>query len=255
MIRNLFQSRTSAVRKEPARLPNGVRVYAVGDIHGCLDQLQRLESLIDQHAAAHPVSETHIVYLGDYVDRGPKSAEVIEYLNGVRWAGVTRQFLKGNHEAMLENFLADARSGVAWRQLGGLETMISYRVDVSQSIASGKVDDLHAAFLKVIPSKHLVFFDKLALSWSFGDYFFCHAGVKPGVPLEKQSPDDLLWIRDEFLASSEDFGKVVVHGHTPVAAVAQHPNRINVDTGAYATGVLSCLILEGDRRSIMTSQR
>jgi hypothetical protein len=161
--------------------------------------------------------------------------------------------LKGNHEELFEAFLRDPGVGSHWRQLGGLETLHSYGVPVAAVMIGKGFEEASKALLQAIPEDHLRFLASLKLSVSVGDYFLCHAGVRPGVALEKQSAEDLLWIRDEFLNSKKNFGKVVVHGHTPTEAPEVLPNRINIDTGAFATGRLTCLVLErGSRRFLFT---
>jgi len=218
------------------------RVYAIGDVHGRLDLLARVAEAIKRDVEAHG-SDALTVTLGDYVDRGPKSRQVIDAL-------IANPFptphipLKGNHEVLLETFLADPEIGAQWRRLGGLETLVSYGVPVSGLMVGKNYDEAAEQFRKVLPPEHLQFLKSLKTSYSHGNYFLCHAGVRPGVPLERQTVDDLLWIRDEFLSSTRNFGKIVVHGHTPVEAPEVLPNRINIDTGAFATGRLTCIVLE-----------
>lgn len=154
--------------------------------------------------------------------------------------------LRGNHEAMIERFLVDPSIGPQWRTQGGGETLQSYGVAV-RGLMVGKANvDAAARLRSAMPAKHTAFLRSLRLSLSHGPFFLCHAGVRPGVPLEEQSEQDLMWIRKEFLTSKEDFGKIVVHGHTPVPAPEVLPNRINIDTHAYASGQLTCVALEAD---------
>jgi len=235
--------------RPPPRVPEGTRVYAIGDIHGRADLLDRLHALIEADFRANPVSEVRLVYLGDYVDRGPDSAGVIERLITGPLIGEAK-LLSGNHEQMLLHFLEDEASGVAWWQLGGLETLRSYgAIDGRMRPETGLAQELKSK----LPAEHLTFIQGLEKTATFGDYFFCHAGVRPGVPLESQREDDLLSIRGEFLSSTADFGKVVVHGHTPVAEPEFKSNRINIDTGAYSTGRLTCLVLEGTERRLLVT--
>ena len=216
------------------------RVYAIGDIHGRLDLLDRAIAAIRRDIEEHgPAALT--VTLGDYIDRGPQSRGVLDRL-------IENPFpapyvaLKGNHEKMLADFLADSATGPYWGSQGGLETIRSYGVHVGALTNFARArDELQAA----LPEAHVQFLRSLKTSLSRGKYFFCHAGVRPGVPLERQSEDDLLWIRDEFLGSGMDFGKIVVHGHTPVPEPEVLPNRIGIDTGAFATGRLTCVALDG----------
>jgi len=218
------------------------RLYAIGDIHGRLDLLTRVAEAIKRDVETHG-SNALTVTLGDYVDRGPKSRQVIDSL-------IANPFptphipLKGNHEQLLEMFLADPEIGSQWRRLGGLETLFSYGVPVSGLMVGKNYDEAAEQFRNALPPTHVQFFASLKTSFSYGKYFLCHAGVRPGVPLERQTAEDLMWIRDEFLASTRSFGKIVVHGHTPVEDPEVLPNRINIDTGAFATGRLTCVVLE-----------
>ena len=225
-------------------IPADLRIYAVGDIHGRLDLLDQLLSLIDADIALHPTSRPLHVFLGDYIDRGSFSRETIDrliQLNGVREC----VFLKGNHELIALKCLSDCNLFDQWMRLGGLETLMSYGISFGH-LASGKpIVELQAAFHHALPQAHLRFFRDLQLSFECGDFFFAHAGVKPGVELSRQMENDLLWIREEFLSSNEEFGKIVVHGHTPAPDIEVLPNRINIDTGAFATGRLTCLVIEG----------
>jgi serine/threonine protein phosphatase 1 len=218
------------------------RIYAIGDIHGRLDLLERAIAAIRRDVEEYgPAALT--VTLGDYIDRGPQSRGVLDRLidNPFPTAYVA---LKGNHETMIEAFLADPATGPYWRQQGGLETLQSYGIHVGglmgASFAAAR-DQLRAA----LPEAHVQFLRSLKTSLSRGKYFFCHAGVRPGVPLERQSDEDLLWIRDDFLGSDTDFGKIVVHGHTPASEPEVRPNRIGIDTGAFASGRLTCVALDG----------
>jgi len=185
------------------------------------------------------------VTLGDYIDRGPASSDVIERLAGNPFP-TPYVALKGNHEAMLEDFLDNPAVGMHWRRQGGAETLDSYGVAV-RGLTVGKANIEAAERLRAaLPDRHRDFLRSLKTSFQHGRFFLCHAGVRPGVPLEKQSERDLLWIRREFLDSHIDFGKVVVHGHTPMPEPEVLPNRINIDTGAFASGRLTCVALEDD---------
>jgi diadenosine tetraphosphatase ApaH/serine/threonine PP2A family protein phosphatase len=231
-------------------IPADLRIYAVGDIHGRLDLLDQLLSLIDADIALHPTSRPLPVFLGDYIDRGAFSRETIDRLIQL---GSAREcvFLKGNHELIALKCLSDRNLFDQWMRLGGLETLMSYGVSFGQ-LASGKpIVELQAAFHHALPQSHLRFFRDLQLSFECGDFFFAHAGVKPGVELSSQMEYDLLWIREEFLSSNEDFGKIVIHGHTPTPDIEVLPNRINIDTGAFATDRLSCLVIEGASLSVI----
>lgn len=237
-------------QKAKPRIPEGQRIYAVGDVHGRADLLSGVFARIDEDLAARPMKEPYEIFLGDYFDRGADSRSVIDLL-------IARQrehkalFLKGNHEVYALKVLTDPSLLPEWLQIGGATTLLSYGVKLSGRNDQKAAEDAVAAFRRAMPDSHRRFIEGLALSYSCGDYFFTHAGVRPGVPLDKQSQQDLLWIRDEFLLHEDDFGKVIVHGHTPAMQPDIRQNRINIDTGAYATGRLTCLVLEGDRISFL----
>jgi serine/threonine protein phosphatase 1 len=223
------------------------RLYVIGDIHGRSDLLDTMIAEIKRDLDARPPAAALTVTLGDYIDRGPDSRGVLDRLT--QRAFPTRHVaLKGNHEELFQAFLTDPAVGPQWRHLGGLETLHSYGVAVGELMRGRGFEEACAALRKAVPEEHLRFLSALKLSVSAGRYFFCHAGVRPGVPLDRQQARDLLWIRDEFLNSKASFGKIVVHGHSPVEQPEILPNRINLDTGAFATGRLTCLVLERDAR-------
>lgn len=224
-------------------LPAGLRIYAVGDIHGRVDLLNELLARIDGDIARRPTVRPVYVFLGDYIDRGPSSRETIDRL--IEHRGTHESvFLKGNHELIAIRCLTDPGLFDQWLRLGGSETLKSYGA-APESLASGKrIVELQAAFHNALPPAHLRFFRDMQSSYTCGDFFFAHAGVKPGVDLSRQKDQDLLWIRGEFLSSKDDFGKIVIHGHTPISEVEVGPNRINIDTGAFATGRLTSLVIE-----------
>jgi serine/threonine protein phosphatase 1 len=231
---------------KPPRLPEGIRIYAFGDIHGRSDLLKELFAVIDAHIAQNPVSRPIEVFLGDYIDRGPDSAQTLDLLLE---RGLFREtvFLKGNHEAFLMEVFRDPGKLEDWRQFGGLQTLMSYGLQPTLNPDSAEQADLIRALTEVMPRDHLTFLEGLKPSFVCGDFFFVHAGVRPGIPLKEQQESDLLWIRNEFLDSDENFGKFIVHGHTPVQKPDIRPNRINIDTGAYATGNLTLLTIQGSR--------
>lgn len=232
-------------RPKRPRLPEGTRIYAIGDVHGRIDLLDQVFAKIDAHLAAHPVVRPVQILVGDYVDRGPGSAHVIERLIG---RGETHELvcLKGNHETFIFEFMRHPAALKEWSLMGGRETLMSYGLTPPLVADAAAQKDLAVAFRTVLPKSHRMFLGGLQTSFTFGGYFFVHAGVRPRVPLAQQREEDLLWIRDDFLLHEDDFGKLVVHGHTPVREVDIRSNRINIDTGAYATGRLSCLIIEKD---------
>lgn len=238
--------------QRPAELPPGLRVYAVGDIHGRADLLLSLHTRIGEDAGTAPELEKRIVLLGDYVDRGPSSREVIEILTSEPRNGIPVTCLLGNHEAMLLQFLDDAAVGPEWMAYGGRETLMSYGVNpVSESLTEGALQVVQDDFRSKLPTSHREFMSGLQRQMSCGDYFFVHAGVRPGIPLDRQSETDLIWIREEFLNSDAFHGKIIVHGHSYKHAPEVMPNRIGIDTGAYATGQLTCLVLEGQTRRFL----
>lgn len=242
MIRRLLKRRRA---KRAPRLPEGVRIYAIGDVHGRADLLDRLLSRVDAHIVAHPVVRPIYIFVGDYIDRGPASREVLDLLINCA-QGREMVFLRGNHDIFIDDFLRNPEILRDWSKIGGLETLMSYGVQPTINADAATQNELAKALKHALPATHRSFLDGLISSFTCGGYFFVHAGVRPGIPLTKQRDDDLLWIRDEFLLHEEDFGKIVVHGHTPVRELDIRPNRINIDTGAYVTGLLTCLILEGD---------
>jgi serine/threonine protein phosphatase 1 len=227
-------------------VPPGQRVYAIGDIHGCAALLDRMHRLIRADLASHPVAEPGIIYLGDYCDRGPDSRGVYQRLIEPAADLPAAIALKGNHEEMFERFIREPDMFQAWRDLGGLETLASYGVDPKLLLMKRDYSAAQEALLVQMPEAHRAFIAGLASSFSWGPYYFCHAGVRPGIPLDKQVPADLLWIRHQFLASQANHGRRVVHGHTPCDEPEVLPNRINVDTGAYATGRLTAAVLDTD---------
>jgi serine/threonine protein phosphatase 1 len=238
--------RTSGLRKKKPRIPEGVRIYAVGDIHGRVDLLDQLLTRIDADLVANPGSIGIEVYLGDYIDRGPASREVVDRLVA-RNRTFRAIFLKGNHETYLTSFASNPPILEDWRLLGGIETLKSYGIVPPINASADAHVRVAATFDRALPAAHRRFLGNLKTSFTCGDFFFVHAGVRPGVPLAKQREEDLLWIRQDFLLCEDEFSKIIVHGHTPVSEPDIRPNRINIDTGAYATGRLTCLKLEDDR--------
>lgn len=238
------------------RAPDGTRIYAVGDIHGRCDLLDQLRAMIldDAKAAAKRADATNtIVYLGDYVDRGADSFAVIERLIKEPLAGFTSIPLMGNHEDMMLKFI-EGPPQLTWLMNGGLATLASYGVHGGGAfVYLSDLDEARRDLIKAVPPAHLAFLGALRMVHVMGDYAFVHAGVRPGVTIDKQSPADVMWIRDKFLRSRKDFGKVVVHGHTITAEPAVLANRIGIDTGAFQSNRLTCLVLEDeDRRFLHT---
>jgi serine/threonine protein phosphatase 1 len=240
----------SRVQGRKPRVPDGTRIYAIGDVHGRADLLGGVFSRIDASLKASPVKQPVQVLLGDYIDRGPNSREVIDALIA-RARQHAMIFIKGNHESYAVEFLSDPSVLSEWKQVGGINTLLSYGVKPSTRDDPKQRQDVAAAFRQALPESHQRFLQSLALSFTSGDFFFTHAGVRPGTPLSEQREHDLLWIREDFLLHEEDFGKIIVHGHTPTKMPDVRPNRINIDTGAYATGLLTCLVLQDDQMAFI----
>jgi serine/threonine protein phosphatase 1 len=223
-----------------AAVPPGHFVVAIGDVHGRLDLVEKLWAQIDAASRLSSARQRTLVFIGDYVDRGPQTRELVErLLQG--FAGFECVFLKGNHDETMLRFLADPSLGEAWRNFGGIETLRSYGVEHTPRKDWSQT---RSEFAAAMPREHLAFFKNLKLHVTIGDYLFVHAGLKPRVPLDEQRELDLLWIREEFLDSAVNFGRMVVHGHTPSDAPDVRPNRIGIDTGAYATDNLTAVVLE-----------
>ena len=228
-------------RAAPASLPMDLRVYAVGDLHGCAAQLDLLHGAIGHDALRAPQARKVIVYLGDYVDRGPDSRGVLARLLAPAPPGCERIFLMGNHEAMMLAALAPGAPAATigfWLQNGGRQTLASYGADAARP----------ASWQGLIPPDQYAFLQALRTAWSAGGYLFAHAGIRPGIAPEAQTEEDLLWIREPFLSSDAPHEAVVVHGHTPEDnAPVVRANRVGLDTGAVLGGPLSCGVFEGDR--------
>ena len=236
----------------PGRLPEGIRIYAVGDVHGRNDLLQALLERVRAHVAANPITRPHVIFVGDYVDRGPSSRQVVDTLLHLQSDYRDTIFLQGNHERYVLDFIDNPASLPDWLRLGGLETLRSYGLP-PHNFLDPRTQELLAMSLSLAMHQngHLGFLRNLPSSFICGDFFFVHAGVRPGVALDQQNHRDLLEIRKEFLDCTSNFGKMVVHGHTPVSEVEIRSNRINIDTGAYATGRLTCVAIERDRLQII----
>jgi serine/threonine protein phosphatase 1 len=236
----------------PIEAHNDQRLYVIGDIHGRSDLLDCLIGEIERDLHSNPAGECIAVTLGDYIDRGPDSRGVLDRLARNPFP-IPYVALKGNHEQLLETFLREPEIISHWRQLGGIETLRSYGIAVEPLAAERHCVQAAAALRAALPAEHLGFLQRLKLSLDCGEYFLCHAGIRPGIPFEEQRADDLLWIRDEFLMSRSDFGKIVVHGHTPTLEPQVLPNRINIDTCAFATGRLTCLVLDKGKRRFLST--
>jgi serine/threonine protein phosphatase 1 len=240
-------------KAQVAAMAQGERVYAIGDVHGRLDLLTALLDSIDRDDAGRDVARTRIVLLGDLVDRGPQSKQVIDHLIERDWHGREVAMLKGNHEEVFLLTLAgDLEATRFWLRIGGAETMISYGTP-AELIESGDPLDIAEDFMRRVPSGHVAFLQSMGDSLVIGGYCFVHAGIKPGVPIDRQKPADLRWIRDRFLDYEGSHGAMIVHGHSIATEVENLHNRIGIDTGAYASGKLTSVGLEGDQRWFLST--
>ena len=228
-----------------ASTPADMRIYAVGDIHGRADLLIETIARIDDDLHRRPIEHAIEVYLGDYIDRGPHSKTVIDLL-AVRLVKNRAVCLRGNHEALMEGFLQDPANLRPWLHVGGMQTLLSYGIYPRRGMIETEID-LYRRFRGAFPRTHELFLQCLQYSFCCGDFLFVHAGIRPGIPIQRQDFNDLLWIRHEFLDSARDHGKLVVHGHTPVPHPDIRHNRINIDTGAWQTGTLTCIAIEGTK--------
>lgn len=245
-----------AIRRTIAA-PDAVCIYAIGDIHGRRDLLERLVQMIEEDAAqlAEGV-KPQIVFLGDYIDRGLQSRDVIEFFTSGAVDRFDPVYLMGNHEEALLRFLEEASFGSQWARYGGAETLYSYGLAPPNQRASlnshAEMAAARDAWMRVwtefrtrLPAEHLAFFQSLQPYYVAGDYMFVHAGLRPGVRLEKQNLRDMLWIREEFLDDPAEFPKLIVHGHTPMDTVHHDHRRLGLDTGAFLTGKLTAARLSG----------
>ena len=257
----MFGKTPNIMRSSPghrvAQPPPGELIWAIGDIHGCADLLQSVMEGVMEDVASSRAARAHLVFLGDYIDRGPDSKGVLDYLAGLRASGELRlHFLRGNHEERMEAFLTQPELGAGWCEFGGREALGSFGIQppdfgdnlevwaaASHALNEGLTDD-HRALLKA-----------QTFSVTLGDFFFAHAGAEPGVPLDQQAPRQLMWIRRRFLDDPHPFEKMIVHGHTPMAHIHADHRRIGIDTGAYATGVLTALRLSGPDREVLQTSR
>ena len=254
MVLRFLRRRRPAVGGAPPSVPPGTRVYAVGDVHGEIGALVRLVAMVREDAAGAPAERRVLVFLGDYVDRGLGSRQVIDFLLDDPAPGFETVFLKGNHDAAVLAFLEDAAVGPDWLGVGGQATLLSYEVPLPPGPRSAaQLEGAREALARALPPEHRVFLEALSLFHVEGGYAFVHAGVRPGVALEDQQEQDLLWIRDGFIDDRSDHGRVVVHGHSVTDRPEILPNRIGIDTGAYATGRLTCLVLEGESRRFLAT--
>jgi serine/threonine protein phosphatase 1 len=248
ILKTIFKKILNLKQREPlpVGLPQNHRLYCIGDIHGRLDLLQEVHRKIANDVLGFDGVKI-LVYLGDYVDRGLHSKQVIDCLSENTFPDFKTVFLLGNHEQVLLDFLNSKDPSIAheWFRFGGLPTLASYGVTVRGIPTAKNLEQLRTEFREKMPAAHLAFFERLVLNYEIGGYFFVHAGIKPKIKLHRQRPEDMLWIRDEFLNSGIFHGRMIVHGHSVTNDPEIRHNRIGVDTGAYASGRLTCAVFEG----------
>jgi serine/threonine protein phosphatase 1 len=239
-----------------AKVPNGVRIYAVGDLHGRHDLLLQLFEKIEADARLAPEPQKELIFLGDYIDRGLHVKQTLDWLMEFDARPEAKRYrltcLGGNHEVLLLNFLRNPELGQTWLENGANETFLSFGIKLSSLHPRPETfQHLSEQLAAKLAGPYFDFLSNRPLARTVGDYFFTHAGVDPDKPLTKQKSQDLLWIRDKFLQSPKLFDKIIIHGHTISPQPEQRPNRIGIDTGAYATGRLTCLVLAGRQRKFL----
>lgn len=242
-----------AVNFDTAAAPEGMRLYAIGDVHGRFDLLARMHEIIAAEIERDRPADWRIIHLGDYVDRGPQSAQVLEFLASA--CARDRRILAtlGNHDEGFLDFLADPDDGRLFIDYGGFDTCASYGV-VLDVASRDRLYESHRQLLAAMPQAHLLFLRDLPRSLAFGDFFFCHAGVRPGVALDAQNPHDLIWIRHLFLDHQDLYEKVVVHGHTPGPQPDIRANRVNLDTKAFESGRLTAMAVSGREKRFLVAE-
>ena len=242
-------------RRQPAQLPEGMRVYAIGDVHGRADLLAATERRIAADLKRYPpAGEANVILLGDYVDRGPSSRRVLRRLSTGIIAGLPTRCLMGNHEQAMLRFLDDPLNAADWLDYGGRATLGSYGIDAGEpgdDDPPERLMALAAAAAAAIPPAQLAFLHGLELSIELGSFLFVHAGIRPGVPLARQQRRDLLFIREPFLSTTRRLSHRVVHGHTVSDEVEVLPHRVGIDTGAYRTDRLSAVMIEGANVAVL----
>lgn len=240
----------SGISFNAAAGPDNIRLYAIGDVHGCLDLLQIMHQRIRDDLAERPVDDWRIIHLGDYIDRGPQSAEVLAFLVEQMKADTRHIALLGNHDEGMLTFLATGDPIGIFALHGGVETAFSYGVNLDLDDPDATANSL-AQLRKVVPAAHIELIRAMPRSVEFGDFFFCHAGIDPERPLDAQLPDDLIWIRGKFHKWPDLLDKVIIHGHTPHNHPEIMANRVNLDTYAWKNGVLSAIVIDGAQKQIL----
>ena len=257
MFSRLFRKKpktTASHTQLPAAVPEGIRLYAIGDIHGRLDLLTQLLTKIEQDMGEN-AAHSKLIFLGDYIDRGPDSKGVVERLMHPLPGDGQPIFLMGNHEQWLLKLFERVDGGAAWLTYGGRDTLLSYAISCPPGDPTpARLTELQANLRAKFPLNHRDFLSKTQLSYTCGDYFFAHAGAKPNRSLDQQTASDLLWIRHEFLDWTGRFDKIVVHGHSVKQKPQRRPHRIGIDTGAYSSGILTALVLEGTTQRLLQTK-
>lgn len=243
--------RSTRITLDQAALPDGHRAYVIGDIHGRADLLSELLDRIGRDTAS-AATQDHLIYLGDFVDRGHQSRDVIDIVLAAEFPGVERVALMGNHEDAMMAFLDDPMSGTDWLSFGGDATLLSYGVPMAAGVpTAARLKEAAQGLDEALPVPHRRFLAELEDWHVLGDYMFVHAGIDPNRSLKRQRPRDLRWIRQPFLGHTGLYEKIIVHGHNITDTPEFHSNRIGIDTGAYYSGCLTCLVLEGNERRVI----
>lgn len=248
----------SGMHFRDASAPDGMRLYAIGDVHGRLDLLTTMHRAIAAEISRDRPADWRAVHLGDYVDRGPDSRGVLDFLIAAQQRDKRNVMLAGNHDIGFLGFLDHPDPAGLFMLYGGVQTAKSYGVELTQEDrslfgrAGRTLKTSHAELVQAVPQSHIDFLQSLASSATYDDFFFCHAGIRPGIALEKQVRQDLLWIREVFHNHQGLHAKVIVHGHTPNRQPEIKANRVNVDTRAYESGHLTALVVDGAVKTILT---
>lgn len=254
MIGQLFRRRPAPLRIE-GRVPAGQRIYAIGDVHGRLDLLDALLDAIQADDKRRGPAQSRIIFLGDLIDRGPNSAQVVARAMEMGAGLWNCQFLLGNHEEVfLKTLAGDLKALAFFTRIGGRETILSYGISQDE-YRNSDYPELHALLIERVPASHIAFLQEFEDMIVVGDFAFVHAGVKPGQALADQRASDLRWIRSEFLDHNDGFEKIIVHGHTITEEVEVRSHRIGLDTGAYSSGKLTAMGFEGGERWVLDTAR